>query len=110
MRAFGPRSDQSRRGCALRRPGGHFDAAILDINLGDGMAYPVADILAARGIPFVFVTGYEANTVDERFSDVPVLQKPIERQTLQRLFIPNVDVAAVTRSKPVTAAKAQARG
>ena len=63
-----------------------FDAAILDINLGDGMAYPVADIVAARGVPFVFVTGYEADTVDERFSHVPVLQKPIERQMLQRLF------------------------
>jgi CheY-like chemotaxis protein len=79
---------------------GHFDTAILDINLGDSMAYPVADILAARGIPFAFVTGYEADTVDERFSDVPVLQKPIERQTLQRLFAPNVDVAAVTSGSP----------
>jgi PAS domain S-box-containing protein len=64
-----------------------YDAAILDINLGDGMAYPVADILSARGIPFVFVTGYEADTVDDRFSHVPVLQKPIERQALQRLFV-----------------------
>jgi PAS domain S-box-containing protein len=31
-----------------------FDAAILDINLGDGMAYPIADILSARGVPFIF--------------------------------------------------------
>ena len=60
-----------------------YDAAILDINLGDGMAYPVADIVAARGVPFVFVTGYEADTIDDRFSDVPILQKPIERQMLQ---------------------------
>ncbi len=65
-----------------------YDAAILDINLGDGMAYPVADILSARGIPFVFVTGYEADTIDDRFNGVPVLQKPIERQMLQRLFVP----------------------
>ena len=50
------------------------------------MAYPVADILAARGVPFVFVTGYEADTVDDRFSHVPILQKPIERQVLERLF------------------------
>ena len=62
---------------------GDFDAAILDINLGDGMAYPVAEILAERGVPFVFVTGYEADTIDDRFSEVPVLQKPIERQMLQ---------------------------
>jgi PAS domain S-box-containing protein len=67
-----------------------YDAAILDINLGDGMAYPVADILSARGIPFVFVTGYEADTIDDRFNGVPVLQKPIERQMLQRLFVPTM--------------------
>jgi PAS domain S-box-containing protein len=64
----------------------HFDAAILDINLGDGMVYPVADILAARGVPFVFVTGYDLKSVDHRFSEIPILQKPIEREMLKRLF------------------------
>ncbi len=71
-----------------------YDAAILDINLGDGMAYPVADILSARGVPFVFITGYEADTVDDRFSHVPVLQKPIERQALQRLFVSGLNATA----------------
>jgi PAS domain S-box-containing protein len=71
---------------------GDFDAAILDINLGDGLAYPVAEILSSRGVPFVFVTGYDADTVDGRFSEVPVLQKPIERQMLQKIFVPT-DVA-----------------
>ena len=66
---------------------GDFDAAILDINLGDGMAYPVAEILSSRGVPFVFVTGYEADAVDGQFSGVPVLQKPIERQMLQKIFM-----------------------
>jgi CheY-like chemotaxis protein len=73
---------------------GEFDAAILDINLSDGMAYPVAEILSQRGVPFAFVTGYEADTVDERFSKVPILQKPIERQMLQRLFVSNPASAA----------------
>jgi len=94
----------------LAAKAGEFDSAILDINLGDGMAYPVADILSARGAPFVFVTGYEADTVDDRFGDVPVLQKPIERQTLQRIFLPSVDAAAVVRSKESRAGKARARG
>jgi CheY-like chemotaxis protein len=75
---------------------GEFDAAILDINLSDGMAYPVAEILSERGVPFAFVTGYEADMVDERFSKVPVLQKPIERQMLQRLFVPNAASAATS--------------
>ena len=63
------------------------DAAVLDINLGDGLVYTVAEILAVRGVPFVFVTGYESDSVDARFQDVPILQKPIERDMLQKVFM-----------------------
>jgi len=65
---------------------GDFDAAILDINLGDGMVYQVAEILVRRHVPFVFVTGYDAESVDSRFREIPVLQKPVEREMLQKLF------------------------
>ena len=34
------------------------DAAVLDVNLKGQKSYPVADALAARGVPFVFSTGY----------------------------------------------------
>ncbi len=83
---------------------GDFDGAILDINLGDGMAYPVAEILSARGVPFVFLTGYEADTVDDRFSGVPILQKPIERQMLQRIFFPAANASAVAHRVAARAA------
>ena len=66
---------------------GQFEAAVLDINLGDGAVYPIADTLAARGVPFVFITGYDAESVDARFRKVPVLQKPIEREMLKRVFM-----------------------
>jgi two-component sensor histidine kinase/ActR/RegA family two-component response regulator len=61
-------------------------AAILDINLAGTLVYPVAEELTSRGIPFVFVTGYGIESIDRRFADIPVLQKPIERETLQRIF------------------------
>jgi PAS domain S-box-containing protein len=70
---------------------GDFDAAILDINLGDGMVYQVAEILARHHVPFVFVTGYDADSVDSRFRGIPVLQKPIEREMLQKLFAQAAD-------------------
>jgi PAS domain S-box-containing protein len=70
---------------------GDFDAAILDINLGDGMVYQVAEILTRRHVPFVFVTGYDADSVDSRFREVPVLQKPVEREMLQKLFAQGAD-------------------
>jgi PAS domain S-box-containing protein len=69
---------------------GHFDAAILDINLGDGSVYRVAEILSERGVPFIFVTGYDSDSVDSRFHQAPVLQKPIERQMLQKIFAADI--------------------
>jgi chemotaxis family two-component system sensor kinase Cph1 len=64
-----------------------FQAAVLDVNLDGEMVYPVADAVLARGVPFVFVTGYSAEGIDRRFAQVPVLQKPIERQMLQSIFV-----------------------
>ena len=39
------------------------DAAVLDVNLNGQMSYPVADALAARGVPFVFSTGYNKDSL-----------------------------------------------
>jgi len=90
----GPLNTASEALAAVRE--GHFDAAVLDINLGDGLVYTVAEILGVRGVPFVFVTGYDAASVDPRFSEVPILQKPIERDMLQRIFMSSEsDQAAV---------------
>jgi CheY-like chemotaxis protein len=61
-------------------------AAILDVNLGGETVYPVADTLMARGVPFVFATGYGAESIDRRFACAPVLQKPIDRQALEQVF------------------------
>ena len=63
------------------------DAAILDINLGGELVYPVAHLLSDQRVPFMFITGYGAESIDARFADVPVLQKPIERPMLQRILV-----------------------
>jgi DNA-binding LytR/AlgR family response regulator len=64
-----------------------FQAAILDINVKGEMIYGLADAIAARDIPLVFVTGYGAETVEERFRTVPVLQKPVDRTALERVLV-----------------------
>jgi two-component SAPR family response regulator len=64
---------------------GEVDAAVLDVNLGGELVYPVAETLARRGVPFIFVTGYGAESIDARFARVPVLQKPIERDMLAQV-------------------------
>jgi len=61
-------------------------AAVLDVNIGGEEIYPVAESLMRRNIPFVFVTGYGADGIDERFSGVPVLQKPVDREQLLRVL------------------------
>src|SRR5882724_8666972 len=64
------------------------DAGIIDINLGGEFVYPVADVLAARKLPFVFVTGYGIESIDSRFGYVPIVKKPVQRQVLQKIFVP----------------------
>jgi len=60
------------------------DLAILDINLNGTESYPVAEVLAVRGIPFVFATGYESLSLRKPFAGRPVLQKPFLSHDLQR--------------------------
>ena len=56
---------------------GDLDAAILDVNLRDGeKSFPVADALAAAGIPFVFATGGSGDGIDAAHRDRPQLGKP----------------------------------
>lgn len=54
------------------------DGAVLDINLKGEMAYPVADALQERSVPFVFATGYDRQTIPARYAHVSVCEKPFE--------------------------------
>ena len=54
------------------------DAAMLDLNLFGSPAYPIAEALKSRGIPFLFCTGYQdLNHAAGIMDDVPVLSKPV---------------------------------
>ena len=63
------------------------DGAILDINLRGEMAYPVADALRTRSVPFVFTTGYDCAAIPARYADVPACMKPFSlEQIAQAIF------------------------
>ncbi|HEY3694494.1 HWE histidine kinase domain-containing protein [Phenylobacterium sp.] len=54
------------------------DAAVLDANLNGRSVIPVAKVLAERGVPFVFATGYgEAGGPPIGF-DAPIIRKPYD--------------------------------
>ena len=63
------------------------DGAVLDMNLREVMVFPVADALQARGVPFVFATGYEKIAIPARYAGVGYCEKPFEAtQVAHALF------------------------
>ena len=63
-----------------------FDLAILDVHLHGESVFPVADVLMARGVPFVFATGYGERGLPEAYRGRPVLQKPFAKADLERVL------------------------
>jgi CheY-like chemotaxis protein len=54
-----------------------FDVAIIDLILNGASTLDFAQQLQARGLPFVFATGYtELDEVGQRFPGVPIVSKP----------------------------------
>ena len=54
------------------------DAVVLDINLGSGPSFKLAERLKDAGIPLVFTTGYDPEVIPVEFDGVERLQKPVE--------------------------------
>jgi CheY-like chemotaxis protein len=113
-------------GCAVVGPAAHvpqalamidaeaIDAAVLDVNLNGKMSYPIADALAARGVPFVFSTGYDKDSLLDGYRTFPVLQKPFHRSelvdTLAKLLTPkerSVESVMAAVAENVTLRKAR---
>ena len=70
-----------------------FELAILDVNLDGRETYPVADAVAARNLPSVFVTGYGRSGLREAYRHLPVLTKPFREAELRRIVAQALDAA-----------------
>ena len=62
------------------------DVAILDLNLNGQATFPVAELLAARGTPFIFATGYGEHGLPDAFRGRPLLKKPFQIDGLKRML------------------------
>ena len=62
------------------------DLAVLDVNIAGERVYPVAEILAARRIPFVFLSGYGRRAVPKEHPEWPVCRKPFRAMDLVRML------------------------
>lgn len=59
------------------------DAAVLDVNLRDELAYPVAERLDEMEVPFIFATGYGRKGIPSDWMIKPVVQKPFDADALR---------------------------
>ena len=63
-------------GAAMARDTTELDAALLDVNVAGRQVFPVAEVLKARGVPFVFSTGYGEGGLPDEWRGNPTIQKP----------------------------------
>ncbi|SHG34099.1 CheY chemotaxis protein or a CheY-like REC (receiver) domain [Kaistia soli DSM 19436] len=62
------------------------DAAVVDLNLFGELAFPVADLLLERSIPFVFATGLDASDIPMRYAAIGHCAKPVAPANLAEAF------------------------
>jgi len=68
----------------VKTAGDRLDGALLDVNVRNEPVYPVADALAARGLPFLFTTGYDAMAIPAPYATAPRFEKPVDKERLIR--------------------------
>jgi len=60
------------------------DAAILDVNVAGEPVFPIAELLASRGVPIIFATGYDREGLPTGWHDRAILQKPYTIEDVAR--------------------------
>lgn len=57
---------------------GPIDAVLIDINLGRSLSFDFARELSRKGIPFLFLTGYDAGMLPEDLARSAYISKPAD--------------------------------
>lgn len=68
------------------------DAALLDVNVAGHEVFPVAEALKARGVPFVFSTGYGEGGLPDVWRGQATIQKPFTEGTVRDALFKALDV------------------
>ena len=74
------------------------DAAVLDVNLAGTMVYPIAEVLSARGIPFLLLSGYGPGAAPPEYPSWPVCGKPFRIEQLIAMLAEQI--ASTSRNRP----------
>lgn len=54
------------------------DVALLDIHLNGETSFGIADVLAGRGIPYIFSSGFSRRQIPPAHQHRPLLPKPLD--------------------------------
>jgi len=71
------------------------DAALLDVNVAGREVFPIAEALKARGVPFVFSTGYGEGGLPDAWRGHPTVQKPFTESAIRDALMKAMGVANV---------------
>ncbi len=71
------------------------DAALLDVNVAGKQVFPIAEALKARGVPFVFSTGYGEGGLPDEWRGQPTLQKPFTEAAVRDALMKAMGLADV---------------
>ena len=71
------------------------DAALLDVNVAGRQVFPIAEALKARGVPFVFSTGYGEGGLPDEWRGQPTLQKPFTEAAVRDALMTAMGLADV---------------
>ena len=74
------------------------EVCILDVNIAGVSVFPIAEVLAARGIPFLFSTGYGAAGIPPRWAGYTVISKPFDISTMAQALQALVERSMVAKS------------
>ena len=75
-RVAGPFADAAE---AISHLGRHRpDCGIIDVNLANGVSFVAADALVDHAVPFLFLTGYDATALPDRFAGIDRVEKPAD--------------------------------
>lgn len=83
---IGPACSVAEALALIRRASDELDGAVLDVNLRDERVYPVADALLARGVRFIFASGYDASLLPSGYAHLPRCAKPVDAATIARFL------------------------
>lgn len=74
-------------GLVMVRDEDSLDAALLDVNVAGHQVFPVAEALKARGVPFVFSTGYGEGGLSDAWRGHPTVQKPFTENAIREALM-----------------------